>query len=341
MCDSLCALPAASADGVAVFAKNSDRPPDEPQDLEWHPPRRDVGSLRTTYLEIEAHPTPTIGVLGSRPRWMWGFEHGVNDAGLAVGNEAVFTTLDPRPFEPALVGMDLVRLALERAPTAADGVDVITGLLDRYGQGGGGHHGGKRPYWSSFLLVDPHEAFVLETSGTDFAVEAVDGRRAISNRLTIPAFDAEHGLRSPLIEAKVDGRLAASERALDAPVSVATMQAHLRSHAGGDDGWTVCMHAGDEATTAGMVVALPVDGPRTAHVAIGQPCRSVFVPVVVGQPLGEVPAWERFRDLDDVTLTRLRSVEADLAAQVAERGVVDAGWNAAAWSAVTDALDAA
>lgn len=341
MCDSLCALPAASADGVAVFAKNSDRPPDEPQDLEWHPPRRDNGSLRTTYLDIEPHDSATFGVLGSRPRWMWGFEHGVNEAGLAVGNEAVFTTLDPRPFEPALVGMDLVRLALERASTAADGVDVITGLLDRYGQGGAGHDGGKRPYWSSFLLVDPTAAYVVETSGADVAVEAVGDRRAISNRLTIPAFDVEHGLRSPLIEAKVDGRLEASERALDGPVSVETMQAHLRSHAGGDDGWTICMHAGDEATTAGMVVALPVEGPRIAHVAIGQPCRSIFVPLVVGQPLGEVPAWERFRDLDDATLARLRTVEADLAARVGRGSVADAGWNAAAWSAVTEVLDAA
>ena len=76
-------------------------------------------------------------------------EHGVNEAGLAVGNEAVFTTLNPHEFPAALVGMDLVRLALERAPDAEAGVAVILDHLERYGQGGAGHEGGKQPYWSS------------------------------------------------------------------------------------------------------------------------------------------------------------------------------------------------
>ena len=42
MCDVLCALGPATADGVTRFAKNSDRPPDERQVVEWHPPRREA-----------------------------------------------------------------------------------------------------------------------------------------------------------------------------------------------------------------------------------------------------------------------------------------------------------
>lgn len=335
MCDTLCALPGATANGVAVFAKNSDRPPTEAQNIEWHPPRRDDDPLRTTYLEIDGSGLDTFGVLGSRPRWMWGFEHGVNDAGLAVGNEAIFTTLDPRAFPPALVGMDLVRLALERAAEAAAGVEVMIDLLSRHGQGGGGHDRGQRPYWSSFLLADPIAAYVVETSGTDVAVAEVDQRRAISNRTTIGWFDESCGIRSPIVDALVDPRLAASEQFLETgPATVETMKTHLRSHIGGDDGWTICMHAQTEATTASLVVALPGTGPRIAHVSLGHPCRSLFVPVVVGEPLGEVPAWERFAALDDVGADDRRALEATLAAEVH----ADGGWNQSVWDRVVSVL---
>ena len=37
MCDLLVALPPATANGRTLFAKNSDRPPDEEQVLEWLP----------------------------------------------------------------------------------------------------------------------------------------------------------------------------------------------------------------------------------------------------------------------------------------------------------------
>ena len=335
MCDTLCALPPASADGVTVFAKNSDRPPTEPQDLEWHPASSAERTQRTTYLDIEGPPDGTIGVLGSRPRWMWGFEHGVNEAGLAVGNEAVYTTLDPRAFPPALVGMDLVRLALERAADAAGGVEVIVGLLDRHGQGGSGHEGGSKPYWSSFLLADPHAAFVVETSGTDVAVEEVDQRRAISNRTTIGWFDDACGIRSPVVEALTEPRLEASRAVLaSGPASVESMKDHLRSHVGGADGWTVCMHAGTEATTASMVVPLPASGPRIANVLLGSPCRSIYVPVVVGEPLGTMPAWEEFAALGDTGVDDRRSLEAVLAAEV-EAGV---GWNDTVGDRVGDLL---
>lgn len=335
MCDTLCALGPVTVDGRTIFGKNSDRPPSEPQDLEWHPGRTGRGTVRATYIDVEDRGD-RLGVLGSRPRWMWGFEHGVNEAGLAVGNEAVYTTLDPRPFPDALVGMDIVRLALERCSTVADAVEEIGALLDRYGQGGAGHDSGRRPYWSSFLLADPHAATVVETSGTEIAVEAVDERRAISNRLTIEPFASEHGIDSAVVDVLVQPRLDASVAALDGPeISVDAMKAHLRSHAGGSDGWTICMHAGSEATTAALVVELPVSGPRIAHVLLGRPCRSIFVPVVVGEPLGAVPAWERFASLDERGAEERLALERRLADEVAP----GAGWNSQVWSLVASVLD--
>lgn len=284
MCDLLVALPSATATGLTLFAKNSDRPPTERQVLEWLPPRHERVT-RTTYLTIDGPSTGvTLGVLGSRPAWMWGLEHGVNEVGVAAGNATVTTTLDPRGAPPALTGMDLVRLALERATTAADAAAVITDAIERWGQGGSGHEAVDRPYWSSFLVADATSAWVVETSGREVAALAVERTWATSNRTTIPSFDATHRHPRQPVEALVDPRLDASRAVLAAgPVTVAGLQGHLASHAGGDDGWTVCMHVeGEEETRAALVAELGgPDGPAV-WVAEGSPCRTPFVRHRVG-----------------------------------------------------------
>lgn len=283
MCDLLVVLPAASATGHTLFAKNSDRPPTEQQVVEWLPPRRET-ETRTTYLMVDGPPSgTTLGVLGSRPAWMWGLEHGVNEAGVAAGNATIYTTLDPRGHPAALTGMDLVRLALERSATAAEAVDVIATAIDRWGQGGSGHEGADRPYWSSFLVADPDRAWVVETSGRELRAEPVARSWATSNRTTIADFDAEHRHPRQPVAALVDPRLAASRKVLaHAPVSVAALQAHLASHEGGADGWTVCMHVdGVEETRSAMVVELDPRGP-VAWVAEGSPCRTAFEPRRLG-----------------------------------------------------------
>ena len=83
--------------------------------------------------------TATLASVLSRPQWCWGAEHGVNEAGVAAGNTTVYTTLDPRGAPVGLTGMDLVRLALERATSPAAAVEVVTEHIERYGQGGSGH----------------------------------------------------------------------------------------------------------------------------------------------------------------------------------------------------------
>ncbi len=300
MCDCLVALAPATAGGVTLFAKSSDRPPHEPQDVGYEAPRRDRGPRRVTHIEVEPAVGDTLACLLSRPRWCWGAEHGLNEAGVAIGNEAIYTTLDPRSVPPALIGMDLVRLGLERASSAPAAVEAMIGLLERYGQGGSGHDGVERPYWSSFLVADPQRAFVIETSGRSWAVEEVgtEGRapvRAISNRTTIPAFDAEHRHPRQPVGTLVDPRLRASEAMLAAgPVSLDALRGHQRAHVGGDGGWTVCMHVeGVEVTTAAMVAELPVGQPPRGWFSLGSPCRSVYVPLLVESTDG-FPPWEHF-----------------------------------------------
>ena len=48
MCDTLCVR----ANGAMLFAKNSDRHPDEVQVVEWHARRASGAGLRTQYLTL-------------------------------------------------------------------------------------------------------------------------------------------------------------------------------------------------------------------------------------------------------------------------------------------------
>jgi hypothetical protein len=245
--------------------------------LEWFEPRVE-SRTKTTYLDIEAYDGETIRFLGSRPSWMWGVEHGVNEACVAAGNATIYTTLDPRGVPAGLTGMDLVRLALERANTAVDAVDVITTLLEAHGQGGSGHENADRPYWSSFLVADPTAAFVVDTSGRDFAVERAERARATSNRTTIPFFDRAHRHPRQPVDKLVDPRLVASNDVLAVePVSVDALATHLRSHVGGEDGYTVCMHVPDiEVTRASIIAELPAEGPPRVWTVQGSPCEGNY-----------------------------------------------------------------
>jgi dipeptidase len=188
MCDTMVVRPEGTKSGALLFAKNSDRGANEAQYME--PVARAThaagSQVACTYISIPQVET-THAVLLSRPFWMWGAEMGSNEHGLIIGNEAVFSKIAPQK-EPALIGMDLVRLGLERATTAAEAVDVITTLLERHGQGGNCAHIGRFEYHNGFLIADAGgEAFVLETVGRDWAVERVDRKRSISNTYTIGA----------------------------------------------------------------------------------------------------------------------------------------------------------
>lgn len=185
MCDTLVAAGSVTADGRAIFAKNSDREPNEAHYLQVVPAADHAAgsNVRCTYIEVlqAAH---TNRVLLAKPFWMWGAEMGANQHGLVIGNEAVFTKV-PYQKDGGLTGMDLLRLALERAASAYEGVQIITQLLEEHGQGGncGFTHGFY--YHNSFILADPHDAWILETAGKHWAAEQVKGVRTISNGLTI------------------------------------------------------------------------------------------------------------------------------------------------------------
>ena len=122
-------------------------------------------------------------MIGSRPFWLWGFEHGLNEYGVAIGNEAVLT----RELLPStgLLGMDLVRLGLERSKTARAATEVIGALIERYGQGGSAQYDVDFRYCGSFIIADHVDAYVFESSGRQWVARRVEDRACISNRFTI------------------------------------------------------------------------------------------------------------------------------------------------------------
>ncbi len=113
MCDTMVALGNSTKDGKVIFAKNSDRQPNEPllmmrTSRQTHP---EGAHVKCTYITID-QVRQTYDVLRLKPSWMWGAEMGANEHGLNIGNEAVFTK--EKQGTTALLGMDLVSLALER-----------------------------------------------------------------------------------------------------------------------------------------------------------------------------------------------------------------------------------
>ena len=195
MCDSLIALKSDTVDGVAVFAKNSDRPANEGQFIKFVPAEdHPAGStVKCTYIEIPQVPH-TNAVLLSKPYWIWGAEMGVNDKYVVIGNEAVFPKV-PNAKNTKLIGMDFVRLGLERGNTAREALDVIIDLLNKHGQGGSCTTDCES-YYSSFLIADADDAWVLETAGSWYATKHVTQSDSISNYLTIGT-DYDPNLSSP------------------------------------------------------------------------------------------------------------------------------------------------
>ncbi len=300
MCDTLVVVGSQSV----LFAKNSDRDPNEAQILDWIPRQQHTPgtALRCTWIEIP-QVAQTHAVLLSRPFWMWGAEMGANEHGLVIGNEAVFTR---QPHEKVgLTGMDLLRLALERATDAESAVRVIVGLLETHGQGGGcGHEHRGFTYHNSFLVADPTRAIVLETAGRHWATEEVRGARSISNRLTIPGFAEKHSDRIKTWASGAKLRGSRTQCLAESARTPHDMAAILRDHGEGkslpryskiNGGLNApCAHAGGgflaaSQTTGSWIAELSPGSVRHWVTGTAAPCCGLFKPVRVQEPMDVGP----------------------------------------------------
>ncbi len=319
MCDTVVALADSTSERVTLFGKNSDRPPNEAQVIRYEPAKRNDISLplKCTYVAIP-QVRSTFSVVLSSPQWLWGAEMGANERGVAIGNEAVFSNEEVP--ETGLLGMDLVRLGLERGKNAREALGVITALLEKHGQGGICELGGVLTYHNSFLIADPKEAWVLETSQRRWVAEKVRNVRSISNGYTIhdrwdlgspdvvehaikqgwckddSGFDfaAVYGNETVRYVTHCDDRRSCTSSTLQSKtgrVSFSDMVDLLRSHPQAWTPWNqeqapVCQHAGpmSGSLTAGSQVSKLSNNALHWFTGSSHPCMSVYVPFTFNAP---------------------------------------------------------
>ncbi len=304
MCDTFVSLKSASKDNTVIFGKNSDRPSSEPQLITYNSQEKHSKGdmVQCTYISVP-QVLETAAVILSQPFWMWGAEMGCNEYGVAIGNEAVYTK---EPFqETGLLGMDLLRLGLERGKTAKGALDVITSLLEEFGQGGSNGYGDNQwNYHNSFIIADHNEAFVLDTADKWWIVEKVQNFRSISNNISIRGkgdirrdgiidyaiekgycnddndFDFAINFSEPQIPNifPPNSREGCSMRLLKenlGNITIESMMEFLREHDVG-----LCMHGIFQST--GSQISHLKQGKNSIHWLTGStiPCLSIFKPYV-------------------------------------------------------------
>ncbi|CAJ0937908.1 unnamed protein product [Ranitomeya imitator] len=168
-CDCFVSFPPASLSPTVVFAKNSDRPRMEVQEVVYYGaatyPRG--AKVMCTYIEVEQAPR-TLAVLVKSSSLVVGCRNGcANEMGVCIGNEAVWTK-EPVEERDALLGMDfrsdwhwsvpilLKMLSAGKSLTCSPNMDREVAAR-------------RTPepfmYHNTFLLCDRLEAYVLETAG--------------------------------------------------------------------------------------------------------------------------------------------------------------------------------
>lgn len=318
MCDTFVALGPATKDGTTLFGKNSDREPDEVQNIVILPRKKHkpADEVKCTYISIP-QVEETARVLLCQPFWMFGAEMGANEFGVMIGNEALFTR--EKPSKIGLTGMDLLRLALERSQNARQAMEVIIQLLEKYGQGGNCGYRNRFYYMNSFLIADASEAYVLETVNSWWAWKQIKDIWSISNIITLERdFDEaspgliENAIRhgwckskenfnfrtcytDPIITwgASARSRLLCSLNALTqkkGTLTTSDFMAILRDHGNRQyfrpdkHGGTICMHAADKlirrSQSVGSLVGR-VDKESQLYYVTGasNPCLSPFFPI--------------------------------------------------------------
>ncbi len=224
---------------------------------------------------------------------------------MVIGNEAVWTREPTR--STGLLGMDLVRLGLERGQSAISALQVIVELLSQYGQGGNCAEHFQMNYHNSFLIADRKEAWVLETADRYWVAERVtSGTRSISNNLSIRNAGT---IRHPeVVEYAVDRELGKSAEDFDwarifsssflsdvpspnsregrvrqlcqsnqGKFSVETAKSILRDHQGG-----VCMH-GEFVSAGSQISSLSKAGDKHWFIERPHPCQQDYKQISFSQ----------------------------------------------------------
>ena len=317
MCDSFVALPDTTLTGSVLAAKNADCEINEAQAVMRLPRRSypDGAMLRTTHI-IMPQARQTHEVIVDKSFWTWGGEIGINEHGLAVGNEAIFSNA-AEPGDGLITG-DLLRLMLERAENCSEALEVFGEALSRHGQGGNCELRGNSHFDSSYLVSDRHTAFVIETAGREWAAREVKGVGAISNAMTIGQ-DWQHCTCAATDSQRIDfterfenkdkvAAVGAHQRrqtaydwlkSREGSIDLRVMASLLRQHpegydpAEGDVCTNICMHAGPHPNRlwqacGAMIMDAGPEGAMTWVTATSGTCVSMFKPLYFGVPMPDI-----------------------------------------------------
>ena len=292
-----------------IFAKNSDRNPTEIQLIQYvdgkeglkeatHPvKKKEYDEIQYKKLvEVAKEYKNSYKALISRPSWIWGAEMGVNEKGVAIGNEALFAR--SKVEKEGLLGMDILRLALHNSKDAKAAVSFITTLLEKHGQGGNGSFKGSLRYHNSFLITDGKHSYVIESAKRKWVVKKIDSFYSISNAYTIEDdydssdsttasgtnFKDKHASRFYLLFTKGDKRRAKSMELLEKNAPPFSILRYNKGTAEKLDR-SMCSIAIDSKglaksrTTSSMVVQYTDDGPAVWITNSPFPTFSPFFPL--------------------------------------------------------------
>jgi len=352
MCDTLVAKDFTT--GEWYFAKNSDRDIDEPQVIQYCLPQEGLTTPthieQRSYYNNNQYPTLlkaseglslTHRALICRPAWIWGAEMGINEKGVAIGNEALFARR--RSSKRGLLGMDILRLALHAASTAQEALETIVALLEQWGQGGNGSYSGKLHYHNSFLIADGREAYILESVNQLWVARQVKEIASISNAYTIeedytlgdevtlsqrPNFKRTYASRIHLPFTQGNHRQQTTYNlAKQMGASWESMLSVLRHNEGGVENFdhsmrSVCMDAKGlvkSRTTASMVVKWGSSGIEVALTTAPIPLYAPFIPFELSEEAFENSPFREIEYSYRFAKERMAQTERLLKAPLAKR----------------------
>lgn len=191
-CDTWVAMPDATIHGHMILAKTSDVAAFECEPfMRWQGGTHAPGAMIDLQYRKIPQAEKTYTVLGASQFWAWGAEQAINEHGVAVATEAIFTkewrALHDRATKGeqvarGMLGINLLRLALERGKTAREVLDVMTRFVEEYGQWGSciaGMSDLEASYDYSYIIADGTEAWILEAVGREWAARKV--RKGVAN----------------------------------------------------------------------------------------------------------------------------------------------------------------
>ena len=179
----MCDIIFVKGEKTKIVGKNSDRPYLESQEFIFLT-IKDNNCERTTYIKVPKYKKK-FQVILAKPFWMWGGEMGINECGLVICNVALFSKRKFKKENSGLLGMDMIRIALEASENAEEALNKIVELVEAYEQDANSSYKGKFLYDNAFLISDKTTAFYIETVDRSWVFKKIDKTESFSNTFSI------------------------------------------------------------------------------------------------------------------------------------------------------------